>query len=347
MSCRSRRTGSTGSCLHSCGSARVSPRPRAPRRLPRATAPLPRRRTTPREASRRHGSRPVIDLSASEPEPAPTRRVLDGQACFVGDARRGRGAVGDGYPRAARSVVSVVRGVRRSRQIFEWALLSFEATSDDLGLDGNGNLRRATRVRFDVEWGRAVRSRTRKRLAHAPRRRRERRHAASRRVLLEPPRLAALALPMCKTDAFKKLANFDFPVALTRSQPECFWPRRVSGGATQQPLAAARGRDASPLERRGGGVRHGGAPPGVESGQEHRHARRAVRTHLLRSHAIPRPAKDVPSESRRGPSGRPVKRDSLEAHAVEGSRMPSSPRVSSRLPARLSTPRTAATPAAR
>ena len=49
MSCRSRRTGSTGSCLHSCGSARVSPRPRAPRRLPRATAPLPRRRTTPRE----------------------------------------------------------------------------------------------------------------------------------------------------------------------------------------------------------------------------------------------------------------------------------------------------------
>ena len=114
---------------------------------------------------------------------------------------------------------------------------------------------------------------------------------------------------------FQKLAIFDFRLALTRSQPECFWPRRVSGGATQQPLAAARGRDASPLERRGGGVRHGGAPPGVESGQEHRHARRAVRTHLLRSHAIPRPAKDVPSESRRGPSGRPVKRDSLEAHA--------------------------------
>jgi len=40
------------------------------------------------------------------------------------------------------------------------------------------------RVRVDDERGRAVRLRTRKRLAHAPRRRRDRRHAASRRVLL-------------------------------------------------------------------------------------------------------------------------------------------------------------------
>jgi hypothetical protein len=94
---------------------------------------------------------------------------------------RGVGEERPGIP--ARGAVSRALA-RRSRQIFEWALLSFEATSDDLGLDGNGNLRRATRVRIDVEWGRAVRSRTRKRLAHAPRRRRERRHAASRRVLL-------------------------------------------------------------------------------------------------------------------------------------------------------------------
>jgi hypothetical protein len=123
---------------------------------------------------------------------------------------RGVGEERPGIP--ARGAVSRAFA-RRSRQIFEWALLSFEATSDDLGLDGNGNLRRATRVRVDVEWGRAVRSRTRKRLAHAPRRRRERRHAASRRVLLEPPRLAALALPMCKTDAFK-----NWPILISQSR---------------------------------------------------------------------------------------------------------------------------------
>lgn len=47
---------------------------------------------------------------------------------------------------------------RRSRQIFEWALLSsFEASSDDLGVDENGKLRRATRVRVDDELGRLIR----------------------------------------------------------------------------------------------------------------------------------------------------------------------------------------------
>lgn len=119
---------------------------------------------------------------------------------------------------------------------------------------------------------------------------------------------------------------------------------RVSGGATQQPLAAVRGRDASPLERRGGGVRQGGAPPGVESGQEHRHARRAVRSHLLRSRAVPRPAKRRPLQSRRPRTTR----ETRQPRGTRGGRLalPSSPRVSSRFLARLSRPRTAGTPAA-
>ena len=141
--------------------------------------------------------------------------------------------------------------------------------------------------------------------------------------------------------------RFDFGiflhVALSQTSRELLaW--RVSGGATQQPLAAVRGRDASPLERRGGGVRQGGAPPGVESGEEHRHARRAVRSHLLRSRAIPRPAKRSPLQSRRPRTTR----ETRQPRGTRGGRLalPSSPRVSSRFLARLSRPRTAGAPAA-
>ena len=204
------------------------------------------------------------------------------------------------------------------------------------------------RVRVDDERGRAVRLRTRKRLAHAPRRRRDRRHAASRRVLLRPTRLAR---PMKHSSCarFKRAPSLVglilafFHVALSQTTRVLLaW--RVSGGATQQPLAAVRGRDASPLERRGGGVRQGGAPPGVESGQEHRHARRAVRSHLLRSRAVPRPAKRRPLQSRRPRTTR----ETRQPRGTRGGRLalPSSPRVSSRFLARLSRPRTAGTPAA-
>ena len=255
----------------------------------------------------------------------------------------GTGAV-RGYRRTARSVVRS-RGVR--------------------GRSSSGHSSRRSRRHRTISGARRKRE-TQTRDARSRRRRvgtggsfthpKAPRPRASAATGAAPCRLASRPSGHCRreTVAFKQ-ATGDLishsrsgAVAHSRSRPEgLLFASPLLGGATQQPLAAARGRDASPLERRGGGVRHGGAPPGVESGQEHRHARRAVRTHLLRSHAIPRPAKDVPSESRRGPSGRPVKRDSLEAHAVEGSRMPSSPRVSSRVPARLSTPRTAATPAAR
>ena len=95
--------------------------------------------------------------------------VMGQERCEDTVARRGQSCVRAAFAADLRvGTPLVVRGdIGRSR-----------------GLDGNGKLRRATRVRVDDEWGRAGRSRTRKRLAHAPRRRRERRHAASRRVLL-------------------------------------------------------------------------------------------------------------------------------------------------------------------
>ena len=174
--------------------------PHAPRRLPRETALRPRRRTsplegpeTPRLSSWRH---PRRERTRAHPgATSPRWSSLFRLVRVDGDARcedivvwRGQSCVRAAFAADLRvGTPLVVRGdIGRSR-----------------GLDGNGKLRRATRVRVDDEWGRAGRSRTRKRLAHAPRRRRERRHAASRRVLLEPLRLAALALPMCKTVAFK------------------------------------------------------------------------------------------------------------------------------------------------
>ena len=109
---RSQRTPSA-SCLRAffCVSARVSPRPRAPRRLPRATAPRPRRRTSPRE-----GPETPRLSSCYRPSRHSRARARPGTTSPRWSSLfRGRCAAwersGRGYPRAARSVVRS-RGVR-------------------------------------------------------------------------------------------------------------------------------------------------------------------------------------------------------------------------------------------
>ena len=222
----------------------------------RAASSSPRNSASPAATNvtaRRPRDATALFLASSSPRANPSPPRCDESSMVKPvSSRSGRwGCAVRGYRRVARSVVRS-RGVR--------------------GRSSSGHSSRRSRRHRTISGARRKRE-TQTRDARSRRRRvgtggsfthpKAPRPRASAATGAAPCRLASRPSGHCRreTVAFKQ-ATGDLishsrsgAVAHSRSRPEgLLFASPLLGGATQQPLAAVRGRDASPLERRGGGV---------------------------------------------------------------------------------------------